>query len=120
MLARRGGSRGGVLCEYGPFCLGCQLLENVDRTAQGRGDLLGQEPCFGMCDAGGLLGLNNTQRGRLKRACHGGRWTSTEVEFVRWEGKLPKGSQRALQGLSGAARDDVLTVLMEAVDEGLL
>ncbi|KAL4853712.1 hypothetical protein ACK3TF_005321 [Chlorella vulgaris] len=66
-------------------------------------------------DGGGamrLLSLPRRHHNRVYAACARGSFTTTELEFVRWTGVLPKASRKWLMGLRGDARDAMLRVLM--------
>ena len=88
------------------------MLRNVQRAEAGE-ELLGLGPCCGVCDAGGLLGLDAARRMRLTRACHGGHFTATELQFVRWQGLLPASAYHMLIGRVGPVRDAMLQRLMQ-------
>lgn len=94
-------------------CLGCRFYINVQREG---GYLMQECPCLGQCTVAGLYGLSITQRHRLQHACEAGHFTTTELDFVLWTGKLPDGVGSSLVGLHGGARDTQLRALMDLYD----
>lgn len=110
-----GGCRGVVRAKDGPFCLCCQLLENVHRAEQGR-EVLGRTLCLNQCRRAGMQHLTDTQRSRVQAACQRERWSHAELQFVLWRRALWPGMGQQLQGLWGPERDERLLQLMAEVE----
>ena len=108
-----------------PHCLGLschfvRMMRYVEEGGQEVGQLPRRARCSRLCSAAGLQRLGVTQRARLQHAVRQGLYSSTELDYIRWPGILPPRETGRLLGLSAAARDRELALLMAQVDAGEL